>query len=66
MYKYALSFLNQYVEVSTYLTKDNLYGKIINVTPYDIALLRDHIEKSSSDNYTLYIPLSSIISIKKI
>ncbi|MGL5346650.1 MAG: hypothetical protein ACRDA3_04825 [Peptostreptococcaceae bacterium] len=66
MYKYALSFFNEYVEITTYLTKNNLYGKIINVTPYDVALLRDHIEKSSSDNYTLYIPLSSIISIKKI
>ena len=66
MFKYALSFLNEYVEIRTYLTKSNLYGKIIDVTPYDVALLRDHIEKSSSDNYTLYIPLSSIISIKNI
>ena len=57
MYELAISLLNQYVEVYTYLTKDKLYGEI---------LLRRHIDKASNKNYTLYIPLNSIIYIKKL
>lgn len=66
MYQYALSFLNQYVEITTYLSQNKLYGKIVKVTPAEIALFRNHIEKHSSDDYTLYIPLNSVISIKKL
>jgi len=66
MYELAISLLNQYVEVYTYLTKDKLYGEIIDVTPYEIILLRRHIYKASNKNYTLYIPINSIISIKKL
>ena len=29
MYEYALSFLDQYVEMKTYLSLEKLYGKII-------------------------------------
>ena len=39
--------------------------KIISATPYEIILLRRHIDKASNKNYTLYIPLNSIIYIKK-
>ena len=63
MYELAISLLNQYVEVYTYLTKDKLYGEIISATPYEIILLRRHINKASNKNYTLYIPLNSIIYI---
>ena len=56
MYELAISLLNQYVEVYTYLTKDKLYGEIISATPYEIILLRRHINKASNKNYTLYIP----------
>lgn len=66
MYQYALSFVNQYVEITTYLSQNKLYGKIVKVTPVEIALLREHIEKYSNDNYTLYIPLNSVISINKL
>ncbi len=66
MYEYALSFLNQYVEIYTYLSKGKLYGEIINVTPYEITLSRKHIEKASNKNMNLYIPLTSVISIKKL
>jgi len=66
MYELAISLLNQYVEIYTYLTKDKLYGEIIDVTPYEIILLRRHIDKVSNKNYTLYIPINSIISIKKL
>lgn len=67
MYELAISLLNKYVEISTYLTKDKLYGEIIGATPYEIILLRRHIDKSyHNDNYTLYIPLNAIIYIKKL
>ncbi len=66
MYQIAISLLNQYVEVFTYLTKEPLYGEIIAATPYEIVLLRKHIDKASNKNYTLYIPLSSIILINKL
>ena len=66
MYELDISLLNQYVEVYTYLTKDKLYGEIISATPYEIILLRRHIDKASNKNYTLYIPLNSIIYIKKL
>lgn len=66
MYELAISLLNQYVEVYTYLTKDKLYWEIISATPYEIILLRRHINKASNKNYTLYIPLNSIIYIKKL
>lgn len=66
MYELAISLLNQHVEIYTYLTKDKLYGEIIDVTPYEIILLRRHIDKAINKNYTLYIPLNSIISIKKL
>ena len=45
MYELAISLLNQYVEVYTYLTKDKLYGEIISATPYEIILLRRQIDK---------------------
>ena len=48
MYELAISLLNQYVEVYTYLTKDKLYGEIISATPYEIILLRRHINKASN------------------
>ena len=54
------------MEIYTYLSKDKLYGEIIDVTPYEIILLRRHIDKATNKNYTLYIPLNSIISIKKL
>lgn len=66
MYQYAESFLNEYVEITSYLSQNKLYGRIIKVTPIEIALLRAHIEKHSNDDYVLYIPLNSIISIKKL
>lgn len=66
MYNLANSLLNQYVEVFTYLTKEPLYGDLIAATPYEIVLLRKHIDKASNKNYALYIPLSSIISINKL
>ena len=59
MYELAISLLNQYVEVYTYLTKDKLYGEIISAT-------RRHIDKASNKNYTLYIHLNYIIYIKKL
>ena len=66
MYEIAKSLLNEYVEIYTYLTLDKLYGELIVATPYEVVLLRKHIEKSSNQNYPLYIPLSSIIYIKKL
>lgn len=66
MYELALSLLNEYVEVYTYLTKSKLYGEIVDVTPLEIVLQRTHIEKSKNNNKYLYIPISSIISIKKL
>lgn len=66
MYEYALTFLNNYVEIYTYLTQEKLYGEIIEVTPLQVVLQRKHIDKSSNNNYNLYIPMNSIISIKKL
>ena len=66
MYEYALSCLDQYVEIKTYLSLNKLYGKIIKVTPFEIVLLRDHIEKRINNNPTLYIPISSLINIEKL
>lgn len=66
MYEYALTFLNEYVEVYTYLSQDKLYGEIIQVTPLEVVLLRKNIEKSSNKNADLHIPITSIISIKKL
>ncbi len=66
MYEYALSLLNEYVEIYTYLSKTKLYGEIINVTHYEITLSRKHIDKHSNKNYELYIPLNSIIYINKL
>ena len=66
MYEYTLSFLGQYVEMKTYLSLEKLYGKIIKVTPFEISLLRDHIDKHINDNYVLYIPISSLINIEKL
>lgn len=66
MYEQALSLLNEYVEIYTYLTKDKLYGELIEVTPLEVILQRTHLEKSKNQNKYLYIPISSIISIKKL
>ena len=66
MYEYALGFLYEYVEMYTYLSQQKLYGTIIKVTPVEIVLNREHIEKASNKNYDLYIPLTSVISINKL
>lgn len=66
MYEQALSLLNEYVEIYTYLTKDKLYGELIEVTPLEVILQRTHLEKSKNQNKYLYIPISAIISIKKL
>lgn len=66
MYEYALKFLHQYVEIYTYLSQQKLYGTIIKVTPAEIVLNREHIDKASNKNYDLYIPLNSVISIRKL
>lgn len=66
MYELALSLLNEYVEIYTYLTKNKLYGEIVDVTPLEIVLQRTHIEKSKNNNKYLYIPVSAIISIRKL
>lgn len=66
MYQYVLSLLGNYVEISSYLCKDNLYGKIISVTPLEVGILRDPMVKNTSDDHILYIPLSLIISLKKL
>lgn len=66
MYEYTLTFLNKYVEIYTYLSQEKLYGEIIEVTPLEIILQRKHIDKASNNNMNLYIPLSSIISIKNL
>ena len=61
MYELAMSLLNQYVEIYTYLSKDKLYGEIIVATPYEIVLLRRHIDNAPNKNSSLYIPLNSVI-----
>jgi len=66
MYEYALTFLNKYVEIYTYLSQEKLYGEIIKVAPLEIVLQRTHIDKASNKNTNLYIPLNAIISIKKL
>jgi hypothetical protein len=66
MYEYALTFLNEYVELYTYLSQHKLYGEIVEVTSTDLILQRKHMEKASNKNFNLFIPLNSIISIKKI
>ncbi|MGL5330269.1 MAG: ATPase [Peptostreptococcaceae bacterium] len=66
MYVYASQFLNKYVEVYTYLSQQKLYGTVIKVTPVEIILNREHIEKASNKNYDLYLPLSSIIYIREL
>lgn len=66
MYELAKSLLNQYVEIYTTLSLDKLYGELIVATPYEIVLLRKNIDKSSNKNCALYIPISSVISIKKL
>lgn len=66
MYEQALSLLNEYVEIYTYLTKDKLYGELIEVTPLEVILQRTHLEKSKNQNKYLYIPISAMISIKKL
>lgn len=66
MYELAKSLLNQYVEIYTTLSLDKLYGELIVATPYEIALLRKNIDKASNKNCPLYIPISSVISIKKL
>lgn len=50
MYELAMSLLNQYVEIYTYLSKDKLYGEIIVATPYEIVLLRRHIDNAPNKN----------------
>lgn len=65
MYEYALTFLNEYVEIYTYLSQYKLYGEIIKITPLEIVLQRKHIDESSNKNFDLHIPLNSVISIKK-
>ncbi|MGL4914158.1 MAG: ATPase [Romboutsia sp.] len=66
MYEYALEFLHQYVEIYTFLSKEKLYGTIIKVTPLELVLHREYIEKASNKNYDIYLPLSSVISINKL
>lgn len=66
MYELALSLLNEYVEIYTYLTKNILYGEIVEVTPLEVVLQRTHLEKAKNQNKFLYIPISTIISIKKL
>lgn len=66
MYEYALTFLNKYVEIYTYLSQYKLYGEIIKVTPLEIVLQRKHIDKSANKNSDLHIPINSVISIKKL
>lgn len=66
MYELAKSLLNQYVEIYTTLSLDKLYGELIVATPYEIVLLRKNIDKASNKNFALYIPISSVISIKKL
>ena len=66
MYELAMSLLNQYVEIYTYLSKDKLYGEIIVATPYEIVLLRRHIDNAPNKNSSLYIPLNSVKKKKKL
>lgn len=66
MYEYALNFKDKYVEIFTYLSTQKLYGEIVEVTPLEVVLQRKHIEKSSSKNNLLYIPINTIISIRSI
>ena len=56
MYEIAKSLLNEYVEIYTYLTLDKLYGELIVATPYEVVLLRKHIEKASNQNYAYIYP----------
>lgn len=61
------TFLNKYVEVKTYLSIRPLYGEIIEVTPLSIVLCSKYVDKSNSsfnEVSTLYLPVSSIISIR--
>jgi hypothetical protein len=63
MYEYTLKFLNEYVEIYTYLSQEKLYGEIVKITPLEMVLQRD---KSSDKNSDLHIPLNAVISIKKL
>lgn len=68
-YNYILQYLNKYVEVYTYFSNNLLYGEVIEVTPFYITISNEHtIENSSSNSEisTFYLPLNSIISIKKL
>ncbi|RDY23975.1 ATPase [Romboutsia maritimum] len=68
-YNYILQYLNKYVEVYTYFSNNLLYGKVIEVTPFYITISNEHTIKNSSSNSeisTFYLPLNSIISIKKL
>ncbi|WP_042275037.1 hypothetical protein [Faecalimicrobium dakarense] len=68
-YNYLLTFLNEYVELYTYFSLDPLYGEVVEVTPLLIVLDSKYLGKLNSsfnESSKFYLPLNSIVSIKKL
>ncbi|MBT2146711.1 ATPase [Clostridioides difficile] len=66
-YDYVQENLNKYVEVHSYFSSCPLYGEIIEADSLSITLCSRYIDESNptlNETYTLYLPLSSIISIR--
>lgn len=68
-YDYLITFLHEYVELFTYLSLYPLYGEIVEVTPFVVVLdfkSSGKVNLSSNESSEFYVPLNSIISVKKL
>lgn len=68
-YDYLITFLNEYVELHTYFSLYPLYGELVEVTPLVIVLDSKYLgtlNLSFNESAKLYLPLNSIVSIKKL
>lgn len=68
-YDYLVTFLHEYVELYTYFSLNPLYGEVVEVTPLVIVLDPKYLGKlnlSFNESSKFYLPLNSIVSIKKL
>lgn len=66
---FVKSHMNDFVEVNTYLCGSKLYGTISDFDKLSLTLSVNFLDgdnKYENDRETLYIPLNSIKSIKKL
>lgn len=68
-HEYVSKNLNSYVEVNSYLCKSKLYGVIVDYDNVSLTLSITYTDDTNSEGdhaESLYIPLNSIKSIKKL